>query len=59
MMAKNNKFKTFLKDKGFYLALALCIIGASAAAWATANKTLENIDERNRAPVSYTHLAFY
>lgn len=48
MMPKNNKVKLFLKDKGFYLVLAVCIVGASAAAWMTANKTLDSIEQNNR-----------
>lgn len=48
MMPKNMKIKTFLRDKGFYLVLAVCIVGASAAAWLTANKTLDSIEENNR-----------
>lgn len=48
MMPKNMNMKTFLRDKGFYLVLAVCIVGASAAAWLTANKTLDSIEENNR-----------
>ena len=29
----DNKFKGFLNGKGFYLVLALCLVGASAAAY--------------------------
>lgn len=45
---KENKVISFMKDKGFYIALAVCIVGASAAAWSTANRTLDSIDESNR-----------
>lgn len=48
MVPKSNKVQTFLKDKGFYLVLAVCIVGASAAAWLTANKTLNSIENNNR-----------
>ncbi len=44
---KRNRVKDFLKDKGFYLVMALAIVGASAAAWVTANNTLESIEDRN------------
>lgn len=47
-MMPNNKIKAFFRDKGFYLVLAVCIVGASAAAWITANKTLDSIEENNR-----------
>lgn len=45
---KENKVISFIKDKGFYIALAVCIVGASGAAWSTANRTLDSIDENNR-----------
>ncbi len=48
MISKNNRFIKFVKDKGFYIVLAVCIIGASIGAWATANKTLNTIDEHNK-----------
>lgn len=47
-MINKNKTKEFMKDKGYYLVLALCIIGASVAAWATANDTLNTIEEQNK-----------
>ena len=48
MMPKKDKLKEFMKDKGFYLVLALCIVGASTAAWITANNTLESIENQNQ-----------
>lgn len=51
MIPKNKQVKEFLKEKGFYLVLAVCIVGASAAAWLTANKTLQSIEENNRKVV--------
>ena len=47
-MPQNNKISLFMKDKGFYIVLAVCIVGASAAAWVTANKTLDSIEENNK-----------
>lgn len=47
-MPNNNRITGFIKAKGFYIALALCIVGASAAAWATAARTLDSIEENNR-----------
>ena len=32
-MGNKNTAIQFLKDKGFYIALAVCIVGAAAAAW--------------------------
>ena len=43
MMNRSNKFWSFLKAKGFYIALALCITGAGAAAWLTAQNTVDGI----------------
>ena len=47
-MPNNNRITGLIKAKGFYIALALCIVGASAAAWATAARTLDSIEENNR-----------
>lgn len=47
-MGNNNTVIRFLKDKGFYIALAVCIVGAAGAAWATAARTLDSIEENNR-----------
>jgi len=47
-MGKKNTAIQFVKDKGFYIALAVCIVGASAAAWATASRTLDSIENNNR-----------
>ena len=43
MMNRNKRFWPFLRGKGFYIALALCIAGAGAAAWLTAQKTMTGI----------------
>ena len=37
---KQNKFKRFIMGKGFYVVLALCLIGAGTAAWLSVGKTL-------------------
>ena len=47
-MGNKNTVIRFLKDKGFYIALAVCIVGATAAAWATASRTLDSIEQNNR-----------
>lgn len=39
----NNRVWSFLKAKGFYIALALCITGAAAATWLTAQNALGEI----------------
>lgn len=50
-MRNKNTVIQFLKDKGFYIALAVCIVGAAAAAWATAARTMDSIQENNRRVV--------
>ncbi len=47
-MGNKNTAIRFLRDKGFYIALAVCIVGAAGAAWATATRTLDSIEENNR-----------
>lgn len=47
-MQNKNTVIRFIKDKGFYIALAVCIVGAAAAAWATAARTLDSIQENDR-----------
>lgn len=47
-MRNKNTAIQFIRDKGFYIALAVCIVGAAAAAWATAARTLDSIEENNR-----------
>ena len=39
-----NGFQKFISGKGFYLALAVCLAGAGAAAWVAVDKTIENIE---------------
>lgn len=42
-----NKFSKFLAGRGFYVALAVCVIGAGTAAWVAVDKTISRIDESN------------
>ena len=50
-MNRNHRIWSFLKAKGFYIALALCIAGAGAAAWLTAQNTLLGIRKQQEPPV--------
>lgn len=43
-----HKWKGFLKGKGFYGALGLCLAGAVATAWVAADRTLNGVEEQNR-----------
>lgn len=50
-MSKNsfkNGFVKFMSGKGFYAALAVCLIGTGAAAWVAVDRTLTSIDENNQ-----------
>lgn len=40
----SNGFQKFISGKGFYLALAVCLAGAGAAAWVAVDKTIQNIE---------------
>ena len=50
-MNRNHRIWSFLKAKGFYIALALCIAGAGTAAWLTAQNTLLGIRKQQEPPV--------
>jgi len=43
----NGKFSRFLSSKGFYVALAVCLVGASAATWVAVNRTITGIENAN------------
>ncbi|MCI8623926.1 MAG: M23 family metallopeptidase [Provencibacterium sp.] len=53
-----SKFGKFLSSKGFYIALAVCIVGAGAAAWVAVDATMNSFtaqDEKKAeslAPIS-------
>lgn len=37
------KFNKFIMGKGFYVALAVCLVGAGAAAWVSVDKTINSL----------------
>lgn len=39
-----SKFSKFLEGKGFYVALAICVVGAGTAAWMAVDKTISRMD---------------
>ncbi len=47
---KKNSLSNFLNGKGFYAALALCLVGAGTAAWVVVDKTLGSITEPSAPP---------
>lgn len=40
---KKGKFTKFISGKGFYVALAICLIGAGSAAWVAVDRTLNSM----------------
>ena len=40
----SNGFQKFISGKGFYLALAVCLAGAGAAAWVAVDKTIQSVE---------------
>lgn len=47
-----SKFSKFMTGKGFYVALAVCVVGAGTAAWVAVDKTTNRIDTDNQQVVS-------
>ena len=45
----NGGFARFMAGRGFYAALALCLVGAAAAAWITVDKSISSASERNES----------
>ena len=45
--SKKSKFVEFLTGKGFYIALALSLLGAGTAAWIAVDRTLDGITDMN------------
>lgn len=43
-------FKKFVDGKGFYVALAVCLVGAGAATWAAVRSTLQNVTVLDNSP---------
>lgn len=54
-MNRNSRIWSFMKAKGFYIALALCIAGAGTAAWLTAQNTINGIREQQEEPPAASH----
>ena len=51
---KNNKkggFGSFLAGRGFYAAMAVCLLGAVGAAWITASRTISSLNEKEGVSV--------
>ena len=42
-----SKFSRFISSKGFYVALVVCLVGASAATWLAVDRTITGIERGN------------
>ena len=47
-----SKFSRFLSGKGFYIALAVCLVGAGSAAWVAVDKTMGAVDLGQNSSIS-------
>lgn len=52
-----SKFSKFMEGKGFYIALAICVVGAGTAAWVAVDKTMTRIDTAPSPSVSQQQAA--
>ena len=43
-MNKNSKIAKFISGKGFYVALAICLVSAGAASWIAVDRTLSGLE---------------
>ena len=50
MKNKKSGLGGFISGRGFYAAMAVCLIGAVAAAWVAADRTISSINEKNNVP---------
>lgn len=51
MSKEQSKLVRFLSGKGFYVALAICLVGAGASAWVAVDRSIHNITQQD--PASY------
>lgn len=47
MKFSKGKFSKFMSSKGFYAAIAVCLLGAGAATWLAVNRTITSIEDSN------------
>ena len=53
----DSKFSRFLSGKGFYVALALCLVGTAAAAWVAIDSTQNAILEESSSQLSRSSIS--
>ena len=46
-MNKRSKFAAFISSRGFYVAIAVCLVGAGAATWLAVDRTISGIEDQN------------
>ena len=56
-MNKNSKIAKFISGKGFYVALAVCLIGAGVASWIAVDRTLSGLE--NDIPDTASNVGFF
>ena len=49
MKNSSSGFGRFMAGRGFYAALAVCLVGAAAAAWITVDRSISSASERNQS----------
>ena len=42
-----SKFATFISSRGFYVAVAICLVGAGIATWLAVDRTISGIENQN------------
>ena len=47
MGMNKSKIVRFLTGKGFYIALAVCLVGAGATAWVAVDRSISNLNNQN------------
>lgn len=50
--SKQSKFQKFISSKGFYIALALCLIGSGISAWISVDRTINGLQQIGTSSIS-------
>jgi murein DD-endopeptidase MepM/ murein hydrolase activator NlpD len=53
-MIQEKRGSRFVAGKGFYVALAVCLLGAAAAAWISVDRSLESAKDQENVPIEET-----
>lgn len=52
------RFSRFVSSKGFYVALGVCLLGASVATWVSMNRTINGIESNNSQIIESENSSF-